>query len=261
MKHLDECLEFRHALAPDQGGVAFRREFGSSRSRGVASPVDRRWRCTESRPEALADPPSVRRILTPGDITLRARGRRRPYWVGARGRRTRGVARRASRGAAQHEEGSSVCGGASPEVRAQLLERRSFSVHLTDQFVDTVAATTGSGRASPSPAAIRARRALRSALSRVASGAAGMPRRPRRPAWQRSRCSKSSSGRRAPGWHYGVASSIRMNREDTEGAFRFGRTCHRAREGTRRCRGARLFPQQHLARLMLSAATHRSARS
>jgi DNA-binding CsgD family transcriptional regulator len=221
MKHLDECLS-SGMLAPDQDGVAFRHELARLAVE-ESLPPNRSVTLHRKALEALADPPSGAPDLA--RLAHHAEGARDAAAVlelapkAAERAASLGAHREA---AAQYERALRFAEGASPEVRAQLLERRSFECYLTDQFVEAVAAQRevvelhrrlGDSRKEGLALCSLSRRVWCGGDTEEAekAGLAAI-----------AVLEKLPPGREL-GLAYGVASSIRMNREDTEGAFRFGR--------------------------------------
>jgi DNA-binding CsgD family transcriptional regulator len=223
MKHLDECLSSGMlAPAPDQAGVAFRHELARLAVE-ESLPPNRSVTLHRKALEALAHPPSGAPDLA--RLAHHAEGARDAATVlelapkAAERAASLGAHREA---AAQYERALRFAEDTSPELRVELLERRSFECYLTDQFVESVAAQ-------------REAVALRHRLGDPRKEAVALCALARR-VWCGGETEESEKAcleaialleklppGRELGFAYGVASAIRMDREDAEGALRFGR--------------------------------------
>jgi DNA-binding CsgD family transcriptional regulator len=221
MKHLDECLS-SGMLAPAEDGVAFRHELARLAVE-ESLPPNRSAALHKKALGALADPPSGAPDLA--RLAHHAEGARDAAAVlefapkAAERAASLGAHREA---AAQYGRALRFAEGAPAEMRAELLERRSYECYVTDQFVEAVAAQRevvelhrrlGDPRKEGVALCSLARRVWCGGETKEAEKA--------------GREAIAVLGKLAPGrelgFAYGVASAIRMNLEDTEGAFRFGR--------------------------------------
>jgi ATP/maltotriose-dependent transcriptional regulator MalT len=220
MTHLDECLS-SGMLGPAQDGVAFRHELARLAVE-ESLPPNRSVPLHRKALEALADPPSGAPDLA--RLAHHAEGARDAAAVlelapkAAERAASLGAHREA---AAQYQRALRFAEGASLEFRAELLERRSFECYITDQFVESVASqrevvALRHRLGDPRKEAV----ALCSLARRVWCG--GETEEAEKACLEAVALLEKLPPGRELALAYGVASSIRMDREDAEGTFRFG---------------------------------------
>jgi DNA-binding CsgD family transcriptional regulator len=218
---LEECLS-SGMLAAGREDVAFRHELARLAVE-ESLPPNRLLTLHRKALEALADPPSgapdLARLAHHAEGAGDAAAVLRYAPQAAERAASLGAHREA---AAQYERARRFAEGASDEIRAELLERRSFECYLTDQFVESVAAQEQAVELRRRIGDPHKEGAALSALARrVWCG--GESREAEKASSEAVAVLEKLPPGRELSLAYGVASAICLNLEDAEGTFRWGK--------------------------------------